>query len=744
MHRVVLLVLLSFRGAALAQAGGEDWTGFPSPSNPGVEAVSPPEPVHAAPRLAPDAGVLPKVANPQPVAPPSPSEAARPSAGEEPAGVKEARQRVERRLRQAEGEEAPVAEEPKLVSTRERFLPGSEPHSPSTWGNGLFSAGNLRVSPGAVGVGLLQVGSADLGRKGLVRFSVLGEYAGLNHFPVKGAANVRSASTFAASFVFHDWAEAYLSYAAMANSNTRSSPRLILAMGDITWGVRASRKWSRGLYAGVDARLLTFSGVGNQGLDRWAVGFSPRLLASYDLREPLPKVPLRAHANLGLAFDSTGGWVRSHQLTVTEEFALSVNRYNRLAVGMALEAPLPVVSPFLEYRFAAPLGVPNGKLVGPDQVQVPVAQAMAQSLGLGLKLTAIKDLTLMAAMDFGLSRYVGLGVPATQPFNLLLGAAFNVDPFQRGETKVVETVQERAVEKPVEKSPVTGKVSGKVVDKATGKPIGGVVVAMVGAGLPPVASDPESGVFLTHELPGGPVRLSAKKEGYKETSQELMAEGGKTVTVDLALEGELRRAGFEVKVTGKKKPLAAAVAFAGARDQQGATSPTGEPLQLELPAGKYSVSVSADGHLAQTREVQVSEGAKMALSFELLPQPAKKLVEVKEGRIELLQQVHFGTAKATILADSTNLLQQVVDAIVRHKLKRLRVEGHTDSRGNKENNRKLSQDRAKAVADFLVGQGIEASRVESVGHGDARPIAPNLTARGRELNRRVEFHILER
>jgi outer membrane protein OmpA-like peptidoglycan-associated protein len=156
------------------------------------------------------------------------------------------------------------------------------------------------------------------------------------------------------------------------------------------------------------------------------------------------------------------------------------------------------------------------------------------------------------------------------------------------------------------------------------------------------------------------------------------------------------------------------------------------------------VNVTAKGYLAQTRDVQVSESATVELSFELEPEPKKRLVEVKDDKIELLQQIHFGTGKAVILADSYPLLAQVVDAIVSNGIKRVRIEGHTDNQGDSKVNLQLSKDRAQAVATYLAKAGIDASRLEAEGYGDTRPIAPNLTPRGRELNQRLEFIILGR
>ncbi|MBK7858375.1 MAG: OmpA family protein [Archangiaceae bacterium] len=674
-----------------------------------------------------------------------------------------AKGRVEERLRAAEagrpipqnspapGAAATSSDGLPVVSRRERVEPGTEHHSPSTWGHGLQDE-NHRTTVGAVGIGLIHLQSAKLGPKGVLRFSLLGEYNNLNDFPVRTAQNIRSSGTFAVSWVPVSFLEAYLGYSATANTNSRTSPNLIQALGDLTLGVKGAIQLSknadsalRGFYLGLDLRLLTFSAVGNQSIDRFAVGFKPSLIATYDFRALTYKFPVVFSLNLGATIDSTSGLVTNQTLNASEEFALAINRYNRIDFGFGVEVPFPVVTPFIEYTLAGPLGVPGNQFTGPDGVRVDVTSAMPQKLGLGLKVTAVKDLTLALGFDLGLARSVGLGMAATAPWNFLFNASFNIDPFQRGETKIVETVRERTAEKKVAEAPKTGKVEGTVVDAKTNKPISGVLVAMVGSGLPPVASDAEGGRFLTYDLPPGPVKLKASRDGYKDIEQELKVETGKSNKVQLSLEPVEKLASFVITVSGNKKPIAANVVVAGTETKTVSTvKDVKEPVKVEASAGTYTVSVTAEGFLSQQKDVALTAGAELPLAFELAPAPKKMLAIIKDDKIEIAQQVHFATGKATILADSYSLLQQVVDVMVKNNVKRVRVEGHTDNRGDKAFNQKLSEDRAASVASYLIGQGIDPRRIESAGFGDSKPVAPNLTARGRELNRRVEFLILEK
>ena len=69
------------------------------------------------------------------------------------------------------------------------------------------------------------------------------------------------------------------------------------------------------------------------------------------------------------------------------------------------------------------------------------------------------------------------------------------------------------------------------------------------------------------------------------------------------------------------------------------------------------------------------------------------------------------------------------------------IEGHTDSRGDKALNKRLSLSRANAVKDYLVLYGVPIQRLKAVGFGESKPIADNKSAKGRAKNRRIEFTI---
>jgi outer membrane protein OmpA-like peptidoglycan-associated protein len=618
-------------------------------------------------------------------------------------------------------------------------------HTPGTLGNGLLAPENLRLtSSNAATVGLGQVSGAQLGTRGVLRLSLAGNYLQSSNFPTLTARETRTGIGLGLAWTPLDFLEAFLTYSASANTNTRSSPSLIQTLGDFSLGVKASKEWRKGLWAGGDLRFLSFPGVGSQALGRFAFGIVPRAVATYDFRVLNPKAIVRGHANVGFAFDGTGGLVRPGALNAAEEFALGINRYHRLLVGLGAEVPLPIATAYLEYNLGVPLGAAT--LTSPDGRRVGVAAAMPQTLGLGAKVTVIRDLTANLGVDLGLTPTVAFGVPATPPWALQFGLAYHFDPLAqpKGGMRVVEIIREPVLTPP---APPPTRVAGRVLAPDGKTPVPGALVTVVGAEQPPVATDDPAGRFLSYDQPaGGKITLAVSRDGYQPTTAEVELAAGVTTEVDLKLGERAAPPGtLEVLVRFEKAPMAANAVLKGGPAPVEFTVPAeAAGHRATHPAGKYTLELTAPGFLSQTRELELKEGATLSASFELTPEPKDKLVVVKDDRIDVLQQVHFVTGQAVILKDSHALLNQVVDAIVKSNIKKIRVEGHTDNVGFKPANLKLSRARAKAVADFLVAAGVDASRITSEGYGDSKPIAPNLTPKGRELNRRVEFVIVER
>jgi outer membrane protein OmpA-like peptidoglycan-associated protein len=120
-----------------------------------------------------------------------------------------------------------------------------------------------------------------------------------------------------------------------------------------------------------------------------------------------------------------------------------------------------------------------------------------------------------------------------------------------------------------------------------------------------------------------------------------------------------------------------------------------------------------------------------------------KLAAVKEEDrglvITLSGSVLFASDKSALLPAAQNRLNQVADALMETKERKLTVEGHTDSQGSSSYNQDLSQRRADAVRSYLISRGYPGDLIQAHGIGKDRPIANNATAEGRANNRRVEI-----
>ena len=116
---------------------------------------------------------------------------------------------------------------------------------------------------------------------------------------------------------------------------------------------------------------------------------------------------------------------------------------------------------------------------------------------------------------------------------------------------------------------------------------------------------------------------------------------------------------------------------------------------------------------------------------------------IEVGERISLDNIYFDFDKAILRPESEPQLNKVVKFLNDNKKIKIEVDGHTCSMGQEDYNQKLSEERAKAVLDYLVNKGIKEKRITSFGFGETKPIETNEYEAGRIKNRRVEFVILE-
>lgn len=152
----------------------------------------------------------------------------------------------------------------------------------------------------------------------------------------------------------------------------------------------------------------------------------------------------------------------------------------------------------------------------------------------------------------------------------------------------------------------------------------------------------------------------------------------------------------------------------------------------------YMVDFRGSGFLSDMKRIDIPEsftGDVYKLNMDL--------VKVKVGRKVVLNNILFQTGKAILTGESYAELNRLYGILEENPHMRIEISGHTDNTGSLSLNTKLSQDRARAVVEYLIQKGTDPERLEFRGYGPQQPVDDNTTAEGRARNRRVEFKILE-
>lgn len=192
-------------------------------------------------------------------------------------------------------------------------------------------------------------------------------------------------------------------------------------------------------------------------------------------------------------------------------------------------------------------------------------------------------------------------------------------------------------------------------------------------------------------------------------------------------------------------PLDAQVKLVGAKDNIVAGSTSTSPGVVEFKitnatAKDYRLTIEANGYIFENQTIRIGG----ASDKEQRQTKSIRMRKLQVGVSSILRNLYFDYDKASFKTNSYQELNKLEEMMRQNANLKVEISGHTDSFGNANYNKQLSQRRAEAVKDYLTGKGVDPRRIKAVGYGESKPLASNDDeAEGREINRRVEFKVLQ-
>jgi outer membrane protein OmpA-like peptidoglycan-associated protein len=626
-------------------------------------------------------------------------------------------------------------------------------------------------------VGLLRMGSAEVGRLWQLRLGLHGEYFKTDRMLIEdstmtngGDTNTRLQGALTFGLTPLEFMEIFGAVLGSGNRNTRcfkgqtpcyrgsdwSDPEVIKAFGDLILGTKLAYALPSGLSIGGELGFRLMSSVGGLSFSGNSTSVWLTALASWNFQALVPELPLRAHLNLGMYFDN------SYNLPLYDANTTLYSRYvssfayglgkDRFRLAFGLDAPVAdlidgfSLRPMVEYHFeyVTADGDPAFASFGPKCVPSPVQDCRNNKsqmwLTLGLQAQILHSLTLMLGVDIELEAVGYPYGPPLAPWNFLFGASFPLDVLPKVVTRTVP------VEKLVAAVAPEGLVAGRVVS-SVGTPIEGAVVGVTGRDHSRVVAEAD-GSFQSVPLPPGLAELFVAAPNFENATARADVVAGQTVNVVITMTPRAPSAkitGHVVDETGK--PVVATVKLAGPQIAETKTDEAGN-LSVGLQPGQYVLRVEAEQHLSREMSASAVEGVDVPLTIVLHARPGVAGVTYKDGKIILRQPIAFKANRnkptAELAPGAARVLDELIDLLINHpEIRQIRVETHTDSSLPPPKAQELTDQQAQAIATYINQQGVPKDQILTQGMGSTKPRVPNLGKAGRVKNRRVEVIVTQ-
>ena len=290
-------------------------------------------------------------------------------------------------------------------------------------------------------------------------------------------------------------------------------------------------------------------------------------------------------------------------------------------------------------------------------------------------------------------------------------------------------------------------LNGYITDVRTGKPVmAEILIKPAGKdnALYRTVSDEKSGFYTITIEDKENFDLTLRAHEYFDHNESLPLKNveGESGSKNITMQRSVVTYFVTGMVTGESDaaPLKANIGVSKPDDghfaQETVTDENGKYELALTDSGPFLVEVTSEGYFFVNSVWQFHEDSTLLIRNFVL-------TKMESGAKMVIENILFNTGKATLLPESFNSLNKLVNLLRENPKVKIEVSGHTDNTGSAATNKTLSKNRALSVRNYLISQGIAGERVEYNGYGFDRPIAPNNTEEGRAANRRVEIEILD-